>query len=301
MEITLSHRGVCVSDIARSAIFYEGALDFAPAADAATPAGTLFDPGAGHPGSASQARLLRNPQRVALELLRFQRPAASGPRVRRPNNQFGLTHLAFYVESISAVAERVRRCGGQVFEHTRARYPEGGAEMMYCTDPDGTRIELMQMAGAIPRFSHSGVCVREVARAQRFYDALGFAEAENYDLQHHSAWLDVINELDHVKLRAQMVRAAAGDTLELLHFTSPAAFGPTTVQPFNRYGLTHLAFLTDDLEAAASRVVANGGTILHTDPVCRNDARRLFCSDPDGVRLVLLRRAAPAHFERQQS
>lgn len=287
MNIAFSHRGICVGDIERAAIFYQGALGFEPAQPEATMAGTVA--GHGREGMALQARLMCNAQGVALELLQFQRPVAAGARVRRPNNQFGLTHLAFYVDSIDAVAERVRRWGGQAFAHTRALYPEGGAEMMYCTDPDGTRIELMQAPGVTARFSHSGICVREVARSQCFYGALGFAEAENYDLQNHSSWLDIINELDQVKLRAQMVRDAAGDTLELLHFTSPAAFGPTTAQPFNRYGLTHLAFRVDDLDVAASRVAAAGGYVLDADPLCHSDAQRLFCSDPDGIRLVLLR------------
>lgn len=290
MNIAFSHRGVCVADIERATLFYQGALGFEPAQPQATLAGTVAGQDGRLPGTAVQARLMCNDQGVALELLQFLRPAATGPRVRRPNNQYGLTHLAFYVDSIDAVAEQVRRWGGQAYPHTRAHYPEGGATMMYCTDPDGTRIELMQAQGAAPRFSHSGICVREVARSQRFYAALGFIEAENYDLQNHSSWLDVINELDQVKLRAQMVRGAAGDTLELLHFTSPSAFGPTTAQPFNRHGLTHLAFQADDLQQAASRVAAAGGYVLDDDALCRNDAQRLFCADPDGVRLVLLRR-----------
>jgi glyoxylase I family protein len=64
--------------------------------------------------------------------------------VRRPVNQLGLTHLNFRVDDVDAVAARLRDLGGTVLEHTRTTF---GPEMdfLYCTDPDGTRIELMKL------------------------------------------------------------------------------------------------------------------------------------------------------------
>jgi predicted enzyme related to lactoylglutathione lyase len=72
-------------------------------------------------------------------------PACFGARERRPMNQFGLTHMAFYVDDIDAVAADVLANGGRTYPQTRAVFGSG-IEIMYCTDPDGVRVELMKAA-----------------------------------------------------------------------------------------------------------------------------------------------------------
>jgi catechol 2,3-dioxygenase-like lactoylglutathione lyase family enzyme len=290
MFTRLSHRGICVRDFAESLRFYRDGLGFAEAEHFA-----MDDPALSTvmelPGAAIRAQMIRNSQGIALELLQFIHPDASGPRERRPNNQYGLTHLAFYVDNIDDTADRVRAAGGKVHAHTRATYPEGNTTMMYCSDPDGARIELMHNPEVPARFSHSGICVADTDRSMRFYDrAIGFGPAENYTLSNHSHWLDVVNELKDVKLRAQMVRNADGNTIELLKLDSPACFGPRERRPMNSYGLTHMAFYVDDIDAVAAAVEANGGhTHPHTRAVFGSGIEIMYCTDPDGVRVELMK------------
>jgi predicted enzyme related to lactoylglutathione lyase len=242
-------------------------------------------------GSVIRAQMVRNAQGVALELLQFVQPGASGVRERRPNNQYGLTHLAFYVDDMDGAAERVRAAGGQVHEQTRGFFPQGNTTMMYCTDPDGARIELMHNPDIPARFSHSGICVTDIDRSMRFFDkAIRFAPAENYALSNHSDWLDIVNELEGVKLQAQMVRSAQGNVIELLKMVTPACFGPRERRTMNQYGLTHLAFYVDDIDAVAADVVANGGRAYpHTRALFGNGVEIMYCTDPDGVRIELMR------------
>jgi predicted enzyme related to lactoylglutathione lyase len=290
MAIKLSHRGVCVSDCERSLRFYREGLDFAEAEHFA-----MDDPALSTvmevEGAVIRAQMVRNAQGVALELLQFVQPGASGPRERRPNNQYGLTHLAFYVDNMDEAAARVRAAGGHVHEHTRGFFPQGNTTMMYCTDPDGARIELMHNPDIAGRFSHSGICIADIDRSMRFFDrAIGFAPAENYALSNHSDWLDIVNELNGVKLRAQMVRSAEGNTIELLKMDRPACFGPRERRTMNQYGLTHLAFYVDDIDAVAADVVANGGrTCPHTRATFASGIEIMYCTDPDGVRVELMR------------
>jgi catechol 2,3-dioxygenase-like lactoylglutathione lyase family enzyme len=185
----------------------------------------------------------------------------------------------------------VRAAGGRVYDHTRATFRENSTTMMYCTDPNGVRIELMHDPHTPARFSHSGICVTDIDRSLRFFDrAIGFAPAENYALSNHSDWLDVVNELDGVKLRAQMVRDEAGHTIELLKMDSPACFGSRERRPMNQYGLTHLAFYVDDLDEVAANVVANGGRAYpHTRAVFGHGYEILYCTDPDGVRVEIMK------------
>jgi len=289
MDIRLSHRGMCVGDVEKSMRFYHDALGFAPAEHFA-----MDDPALAIamevPGAVIRAQMVRNPLGVTFELLQFMKPDAFGPRERRPNNQYGLTHLAFYVDDMDGTADRIRAAGGHVFEHTRGTFPEGQTTMMYCTDPDGIRIELMVNPSVPGRFSHSGICIADSEASMRFYrDAVGFAEAENYTLDHHSNWLDIVNELPGVKLRAQMMRSPEGNTFELLRMDSPQCFGPRERRPLNQYGLTHLAFYVDSIDEAAARVLENGGRAYpHTRATFQNGMEIMYTTDPDGTRVELM-------------
>jgi len=77
-----------------------------------------------------------------IELLYYDRPGSVGPAERRPMNDFGLTHLALRVDNVDAVIERIVEQGGRAYPHTRVETPLG--ILVFCTDPDGTRIELWQ-------------------------------------------------------------------------------------------------------------------------------------------------------------
>ena len=79
---------------------------------------------------------------MTIELLCHERPATIGPAERRPMNQLGLTHLSMVVDDLAAAMERIERCGGKALQQTKVKGPAG--EMVFCTDPDGVRIELWQ-------------------------------------------------------------------------------------------------------------------------------------------------------------
>ena len=85
-----------------------------------------------------------------IELLRFDEPGHHGLAARRPMNQLGLTHLSVRVQHVDTAAAVVRKLGGSVFDHTRTRLPNpdgSSMDFVYCTDPDGVRLELMRLPG----------------------------------------------------------------------------------------------------------------------------------------------------------
>ena len=140
----LSHRGLCVSDLERSAAFYREALDFADYQDHGVVEGADMEKTMQLPGVRLRAKMLRRADGPVIELLHFLSPDATGPRERRSTLQYGLVHLSFYVDDIDAAARRIASAGGQVCEETRAHYAENNTTRLYCTDPDGVRIELMR-------------------------------------------------------------------------------------------------------------------------------------------------------------
>ena len=141
-----SHLGICVSDPERSLRFYRDLLGFREA-------------GALEVGDAHSARLL-GLEKVALharflerdgmrlELLHFAEPGYErDPAAPRPMNRTGLTHLALRVDDLAATLTLLERAGIEVLRETRIRNPELRSEVVYVLDPDGVRIELVELPG----------------------------------------------------------------------------------------------------------------------------------------------------------
>ena len=263
----LTHRGICVADLDRSARFYKSALGFEADEDLGILQGPDVERRLQVPGARCRARTLRRADGPAILLLQFLSPPASGSRTRRSTLQYGLLHLSFYVDDIDAWAERIAQWGGAVWEQTRARYEENRTTMLYCTDPDGVRIELMHAPGETERFSHSGICVNDIGVSMAFYERMGFRPAENYVLDEGAPWLALINEVPGIKLRAQMMRDTNGNTIELLKVFHPACFGPREMQPMNRFGLSHM--------------------VIEDEP-CMDTVDIFHRADPDGDRIETL-------------
>jgi catechol 2,3-dioxygenase-like lactoylglutathione lyase family enzyme len=141
MSEAFSHFGICVSDLDRSIRFYCEGLGFEPTVQHQV--GEEFAQLMEVDGVALRSQFLRR-DGLSIELLYYDAPGHIGEPVRRPVNQLGLTHLNFRVDDVDAVAERLRSLGATVLEHTRTTFsPE--MDFVYCTDPDGVRIELMKL------------------------------------------------------------------------------------------------------------------------------------------------------------
>jgi lactoylglutathione lyase len=83
---------------------------------------------------------------VSIELLHFDVPGHCGEPVRRPMNQLGITHLSVRVDDLDSVAALIESLGGTVLRDTRTAIGSSKAlDFVYCTDPDGVRIELMHL------------------------------------------------------------------------------------------------------------------------------------------------------------
>jgi lactoylglutathione lyase len=146
MESTFSHFGVCVSDLARSVRFYCDALGFEKA-DSHT-IGSEFARLMDLPDVAVTSQFIRKGT-TNIELLGFTEPSPFGDTTPRAINQLGMTHLSFLVNDVEAAAVRVAELGGSILETSRTTIDLGGTELefVYCTDPDGVRIELMDLGG----------------------------------------------------------------------------------------------------------------------------------------------------------
>jgi lactoylglutathione lyase len=143
----VSHVGLCVTDLDRSMRFYCEGLGFEHLRS--------FDIG-GEPWTSVveldplllHSRILRR-DGLTVELLQFEQPGHVGEPVRRPMNLLGFTHLAVWVDDIDVEIARLSALGAVVVESTRVVLDQPGmqARWVYCTDPDGTRLELIEYPG----------------------------------------------------------------------------------------------------------------------------------------------------------
>ncbi len=139
----IMHVGVCVSDLNRSIRFYRDGLGFEEAGGleiSGEPTATLLE----MPDLELRAVYLER-DGLRIELLHYPSPGSVGSAEPRPMNQLGLTHMAVRVENLEDAIAKLTALGGTALEHTRVREPEYDAEIIYLTDPDGTRLELIQV------------------------------------------------------------------------------------------------------------------------------------------------------------
>ena len=62
-------------------------------------------------------------------------------------NQLGLTHLSLRVDDLDAVLPEIEAGGGRIVAHSRIGIEAASTKVIFVTDPDGTRIELVQQPG----------------------------------------------------------------------------------------------------------------------------------------------------------
>jgi catechol 2,3-dioxygenase-like lactoylglutathione lyase family enzyme len=136
-----SHLGICVSDLDRSLRFYCDGLGFE--------VGDRYDLSTAqipdiHKGLEVEAPVTVTSQMIVngamkVELIHYPaREPEGAPSTSRA--QLGLTHLSFNVKKVDEATALLVEHGGTILESTRANV---GIEIVFLTDPDGTRIELM--------------------------------------------------------------------------------------------------------------------------------------------------------------
>ncbi len=111
MDITVSHIGICVSDLDRSRRFYVEALGFEEVASHRV--GAEFASLMEVEGLDVQSVMLAR-DGLTIELLGFDAPGHSGSGRRRPMNELGFTHLSLRVDDVDAVAAVIESLGGTV-------------------------------------------------------------------------------------------------------------------------------------------------------------------------------------------
>ena len=140
MSATFSHLGVCTSNLEKSLAFYTEGLGF-ELQNTLENVSAPYDQLLGLPGVSFSAHYLQCGS-LTLELIGFHNAEVIGSQTAEPMNSLGFTHITLQVDDLEAMCQKVQEQGGQVLSQTRIDSPYG--PVVFCTDPDGTRIELIQ-------------------------------------------------------------------------------------------------------------------------------------------------------------
>ena len=140
-----SHLGICVRDPERSMRFYCDLLGFDRVSKLVV----------SNPDSAALVQLdplelhsyFVERDGVRLELLHYVEPGHEGEPTARPMNRLGLTHLALRVQGLDELLDRLRGEQFEVIASTRIGSAELGSAVVFALDPDGVRVELIEMPG----------------------------------------------------------------------------------------------------------------------------------------------------------
>ena len=136
-----SHIGLCVTDLQRSLRFYCEGLGFEKVLTYDLDDTMLPRLGSGLEVSSpvSVTSQFIELGGLKIELLGYTSPTPTGsPSSSR--GTVGLTHMSFYVDDVDVAAARLVECGGTIIESTRVSL---GIEIVFLSDPDGARVELM--------------------------------------------------------------------------------------------------------------------------------------------------------------
>jgi glyoxylase I family protein len=138
-----SHVGLCVSDLTRSLHFYRELLGFREVGRIDV-SGEPAELQLGLQDVDLQAVLLER-DGTRIELLHYLSPGHRGTGEPRPMNALGLTHLSLRVEDLGATLEELEKAEVRILRTTRVTNDPLKSDAIFVTDPDGTRIELLEL------------------------------------------------------------------------------------------------------------------------------------------------------------
>jgi catechol 2,3-dioxygenase-like lactoylglutathione lyase family enzyme len=144
--MSADHTGITVTNLERSLAFWRDVLGF-ELSHTAHQKGELAKEITGVEGAEIKLAVLRAPGAHKIELLEYLAPADRKRAHLRPCD-VGSIHVALLVDDLSAALDRIAVSGWRTVGQPQilTKGPNAGKRVVYVRDPDGTTIELMQIA-----------------------------------------------------------------------------------------------------------------------------------------------------------
>lgn len=145
----VAHVGITVPDMDKAIAFYQDVLGLKVIGDFSIEGEEIGDM-VRVPGTKVRSVFLRNEDdrhSAPVELLHFSESAREGGQPYEGVTHNGITEIAFWVKDIDQTYEALRSHGVEFYSPPKTFTLDGygTAKAVYCKDPFGTTLELMQM------------------------------------------------------------------------------------------------------------------------------------------------------------
>jgi catechol 2,3-dioxygenase-like lactoylglutathione lyase family enzyme len=143
----------------------------------------------------------------------------------------------------------------------------------------------------IQRLEHVGIVVDDLAAATAFFAELGL-ELQG-EAQVEGDWVDRVVGLEGVRAEIAMMETPDGHgRIELTKFHAPPVRTDDRHAPANTFGLRHVSFAVDDVDAAVARLQACGGELVGEVENYKDIYRLCYLRGPEGIIVELAERIA---------
>ena len=142
MILNSRHTGLVVQDLDREIQFYVklGLI----VSERRTESGKYIEKLVGVDGAIIEWAKLRDPNGGMVELIKYKNGCSGSLPKQGPVNQLGSAHVAYSVRDIEEACRIVQDSGGSVI-NTPQQSPDGKVKVVYCRDPEGILIELVEV------------------------------------------------------------------------------------------------------------------------------------------------------------
>ena len=142
MILNIRHTGLVVQDLDREIEFYIklGLMVY----ERRTESGEYIEKLVGIDDAIIEWAKLRDPNGGMVELIEYKNGPNENLPKQGPVNQIGRTHIAYSVRDIEEACRIVRSNGGSVI-NTPQTSPDRKVKVVYCRDPEGILIELVEV------------------------------------------------------------------------------------------------------------------------------------------------------------
>ncbi len=140
--LILANVTISVADLDKSAKFYQ-ALGFEEGDQHEVPGAVAKALGSEAANAKLAIRFMKR-DGVVLELVHLD-PSPNTKASQGTAAQLGLAHIAFRVDDVDRVAKLIKDNGGGTVDKNRTKLgaPGQGVDILFCTDPDGTMMEIV--------------------------------------------------------------------------------------------------------------------------------------------------------------
>jgi catechol 2,3-dioxygenase-like lactoylglutathione lyase family enzyme len=142
----------------------------------------------------------------------------------------------------------------------------------------------------ITKIRHTGIVVRNLEKAVKFYEALGFKISSRQ--VETGSFIDQVVGIKNVKVETAKFIAPCSGMLELLQYHSHPVEEEFSKQHSNKLGCSHIALQVEELSETLLVVEKLGGTTPRL-PATTSDKQYtvVYCHDPEGNIIEIVKKS----------